>query len=143
MLSRILNHKRDVPAGPFQAARDGIRRVHDVGTDKLWLIFGGECHHVASTAVYNALFKPKLETPKINSITSLGVSQGFSLGEGTRLVRPLYGDIAYVLTEVKADAALLSIPNRSTADRYGFDLSLATELPAFLIRSLRIKCCLA
>lgn len=113
---------------------DGLR-LHVSGGPDVWLMFGGQRHWIASSAVYDALWS---EVDGLVSAFDVAlIEEGHELGEGTCLVRPDGSLAIHLLTSPQpGEVVRCFVPTYESLLDFGFDEAKVRDVPPLLLDSI-------
>jgi hypothetical protein len=113
---------------------DGLR-LTEPGKPEVWLVFGGERHLIASSAVYDALFSEVTGLVPYEDVD--GITLGPALGEGTCLVRGDGQLSIYLLTRAHNGRIVRHfIPTWESLVGFGFDHDKVRNVPPLALEDL-------
>jgi hypothetical protein len=110
---------------------DGLR-LTEPGKPEVWLVFGGERHLIASSAVYDALFSEVTGLVPYEGVSE--ITEGPVLAEGTCLVRG-DGELSiHLLTRAHNGRVVRHfIPTWESLVGFGFDHDKVRSVPPLVI----------
>ena len=118
----------------FRPDLDGQRLTNQEGTH-VWLMFNGMRHHVTSSAVFDALFRPDLSMTSEHDVAS--IIEGPDLGTGTRLVsHDETGEIFLVFGAPAVNIRKHLIENYENFVALGFSDALVRAVPPILLAAI-------
>ncbi len=113
---------------------NGRRLINEEST-RTWLVFNGLRHHVTSSPVYDALFRPGVTFDHVPDLDS--VAEGPDLGPGTCLVSDSEtGEIYLVFGEPSINIRKYAIKTYENFVELGFNEALVRTVPPILLAAI-------
>lgn len=113
---------------------NGRRLINEEST-RTWLVFNGLRHHVTSSPVYDALFRPGVTFDQIPDLDD--VAEGPDLSHGTCLVSDSEtGEIYLVFGEPSINIRKYAIKTYENFVELGFNEALVRSVPPILLAAI-------
>ncbi|WP_461658094.1 hypothetical protein [Methylorubrum aminovorans] len=120
--------------GPLAAELNGLL-LKTNESHEVWLVMLGSRHHVASSDVYNSLFRADTKIVEVSSVDH--IRRGFDICDDSLLAKSINsGKIFLVVRDENRKVGKYYITTFETFTEFGFDMNKVKEFPDILIDAI-------